>query len=128
MRDATSYYRELDLYTAIARVSYKAKEITFVREVFAGAPDQAIIIHICADKPGNISCDITMGKQKEANTWILPSDRIELRGTHLKFSSMALIRADNGTIGNSRSETADADADRPPPWPVPSPNPMNGSA
>jgi len=45
----------LDLETGITSVSYQANGITYKREVFASAPDQAIVIRITADKPGSIS-------------------------------------------------------------------------
>jgi alpha-L-fucosidase 2 len=37
------YRRELDLDTAVAKVSYRAGDVTFVRECFATFPDQAIV-------------------------------------------------------------------------------------
>jgi alpha-L-fucosidase 2 len=46
-----AYRRELDLTTAIARVSYTVGDAAFAREVFASAPDQVIVVHLTASQP-----------------------------------------------------------------------------
>ena len=53
--DVTCYKRWLDLDTGIVGVEYMANGVKFKREVFSSAPDQAIVIRLSADKPGNIS-------------------------------------------------------------------------
>lgn len=50
-----NYRRELDLDTAIVRVSYKSDGVTYVRELFASPVDQTIVIRLTADKPGRLS-------------------------------------------------------------------------
>jgi len=59
--ELAEYRRELDLETAIVRVSYRIGRVRFMREVFASPIDQVIVVRITADKPGNISltCRIT---------------------------------------------------------------------
>jgi alpha-L-fucosidase 2 len=49
------YRRELDLDTAIARTQYRREGVLFTRDVFVSHPDQAIVVRIAADRPGNIS-------------------------------------------------------------------------
>jgi len=49
-----NYRRDLDLDMAIARVSYQAHGVHFVREVFASPIDQVIVVRLSADKPGQI--------------------------------------------------------------------------
>lgn len=51
----TDYKRWLDLESGISGVSYTVDGITYLREVFASAPDQVIVIRITANKPGRIS-------------------------------------------------------------------------
>jgi len=58
--DVTAYRRELDLDSAIASVSYRLGDVTFKRETFASYPDRAIILHITADKPGQINFTLKM--------------------------------------------------------------------
>ena len=49
------YRRELDLDSALVTVSYRTGDVHYRREIFASAPDQAIVIHIEADKPGRVT-------------------------------------------------------------------------
>lgn len=51
----SEYKRWLDLENAVSGVSYKSKGVTYLREVFASAPDQVIVVRITADKPASIS-------------------------------------------------------------------------
>ncbi|MEO8480037.1 MAG: glycoside hydrolase family 95 protein [Gemmatimonadota bacterium] len=53
--NATDYQRELDLDNGVARVSYTVGGTHFVREIFASAPDQVIVVRLTADHPGAIS-------------------------------------------------------------------------
>jgi alpha-L-fucosidase 2 len=50
-----NYYRELDLERAVVKVSYERGGTTFVREVFASYPDQAIVLKLTASRAGAIS-------------------------------------------------------------------------
>jgi alpha-L-fucosidase 2 len=58
--NATDYRRELDLDSAIATTRYKVGDVTFTREVFASHPDNAIVIRITADKPGQVGFTLKM--------------------------------------------------------------------
>lgn len=52
---ATNYLRELDLETAVAKVTYQADGVNFTREVFASCPDQVVAVRISCDKPGMVN-------------------------------------------------------------------------
>ena len=52
---AGNYRRELDLDSAVARVSYVVNGVTFTREVFASAPDQVIVVRLAADRAGALN-------------------------------------------------------------------------
>ncbi|WP_292961900.1 glycoside hydrolase family 95 protein, partial [Novosphingobium sp. UBA1939] len=54
------YERSLDLDEAIATTSFRAGSATVVREVYASAADQLIVVRLAADKPKWISADITL--------------------------------------------------------------------
>ena len=56
----TSYRRELLLDSALSRVSYIVNGVTFTREVFASAPDQAIVMRVTANRPGEITFSATL--------------------------------------------------------------------
>jgi alpha-L-fucosidase 2 len=53
--EARDYVRELDLDTAIARVSYQSGDAKFTREVFSSAVDQVIVIRLTCDRPGRLT-------------------------------------------------------------------------
>lgn len=52
LANATNYHRELDLDTAIAKVSFEAEGIKYTREYFVSAPDQVMVMKISADHGG----------------------------------------------------------------------------
>lgn len=52
---ATSYRRSLDLDSAVARVSYIVDGVTFTRDVFVSAPEQVIVVHLTASRPGALT-------------------------------------------------------------------------
>jgi len=60
---ADTYERWLDLDSAIAGVRYTLGGATFTREVFASAPDQAIIVRLACDQPGAISFTAALESQ-----------------------------------------------------------------
>ncbi|MGQ9673978.1 MAG: glycoside hydrolase family 95 protein [Candidatus Aminicenantales bacterium] len=53
--EVEDYRLELDLKTAIVRVTYRNKGINFEREIFASPIDQVIAIRLTADRPSSIS-------------------------------------------------------------------------
>ena len=53
--DLSGYKRWLDLETGITCVEYTKEGIMYRREVLSSAPDQVILVHITASKPGSIS-------------------------------------------------------------------------
>jgi len=54
IEEVDDYRRELDLDSAIARVTCRAGGTTFTREVFASFPDQVIVVRLAADRPGAV--------------------------------------------------------------------------
>jgi alpha-L-fucosidase 2 len=55
-----SYRRSLDLDTALAETTYTAGGVTFTRQVFASAPDNAIVVRLTCDQPGALNLTISM--------------------------------------------------------------------
>lgn len=56
----SNYKRELDISTAISRTTYSANGINYTREYFTSQPDQAIVIHLTASKPGSLTFEVNM--------------------------------------------------------------------
>jgi alpha-L-fucosidase 2 len=52
---AMKYKRSLRLHEAISTVSYQVDGITYTREIFASAPDQAIVIKLKSDQEGMLN-------------------------------------------------------------------------
>jgi alpha-L-fucosidase 2 len=64
---ADGYRRELNLDTGIATTTFTIDGVTYTREVFASAPDDAIVITLDADLPGAISLDARLSRPADAS-------------------------------------------------------------
>jgi alpha-L-fucosidase 2 len=62
------YRRELDLASALARVTFQSGRVRFTREAFASAPDDVIVIRLSADRPGMISFRGRLDRPERAKT------------------------------------------------------------
>ena len=60
---ASGYRRELNLDTAIVKVSYEADGATHTREIFASAPAQVIVTRLACAKPGGLNCKVRLASQ-----------------------------------------------------------------
>ncbi len=98
------YRRSLDLDTAIARVEYSAGGVRHTREVFSSHPDQAIVMRIAADKPGEVSFRLRLAREENA-TAAYESNGATLRGQArnegVKFAAVLQIRAEGGKVTSS---------------------------
>ncbi|MDB5264245.1 MAG: alpha-L-fucosidase [Adhaeribacter sp.] len=56
------YRRELDIETAVAKVSYQADGIKYTREIFTSAPDQVLVVRLTADKPGALTFSLKLSR------------------------------------------------------------------
>ena len=118
---ATGYQRELDLDGAVARVSYRVGGTRFVREVFASAVDQVIVVRLTADRPGAISFTAELEgvrNQTHSNYGTdyfqmdgVPPDRLRLAGKssdylgiegRVRYQADLVARADGGRIRTDR--------------------------
>ncbi len=107
----SEYRRELDVKTGIASVEYRAGSVKYRREVFASYPDQVIIVHLTADKPGSLNFRVRLTREADATTRVdgsfliltgqaLPhSPDFAEEGPHgVRFSGMAQVMPDGGSI------------------------------
>jgi len=79
--NASDYRRELDLDTAIARVSYRVGDVHFRRELFASHPAQAIVVRLTADQAGQIGFTLRLDSpHRSAATKAIASDVLALAG------------------------------------------------
>ena len=108
----TDYCRELDLDTAVARVTYKVDGIKFTREVFSSAVDQVIVVRITADRDSHVSFTAEMSSpQPDTSTVAVGKTQLVLRGqmrpnlhpsgmkgSCLKFEARLLVSTDGGKV------------------------------
>src|SRR5205807_497873 len=76
----TDYRRWLDLGTASAGVSFRRGGVTFTREIFASHPDQVLVVHLTADKPGALAFKVRLGSVHPTAKTELAAKELVLRG------------------------------------------------
>ncbi|MEI7731180.1 MAG: glycoside hydrolase family 95 protein [Verrucomicrobiota bacterium] len=101
------YRRELDLDTAIVKVRYTVGGVNYSREVFASPVDQAIVIRLTADKPGQISFTTAMATPQKATVVTEGNDTLVMSGQNgdalgiagaLKFQARVRMLTQGGQI------------------------------
>ncbi len=109
-QSVSNYRRELQLDTAIARVSYTAGGVTFQREVFASPVDQVLAVRLTADKPGQITFSARFKTPQSASMAVEAPDQLVLSGTNgsadgipgkLRFQARAVLRNEGGRASAS---------------------------
>ena len=94
------YRRELDIDSAVARVTYRAGGVRDTREVFASHPAQAIVVRLTADAPGRLSFSTWIDRLQDATTQARGNDRLDLAGRlddeGLAFQASVRILSDGG--------------------------------
>ncbi|HEX2340644.1 MAG TPA: glycoside hydrolase family 95 protein [Vicinamibacterales bacterium] len=94
------YRRELDIDSAVARVTYRAGGVGYTREVFASHPAQAIVVRLTADAPGRLSFSTWIERLQDATTLARGNDRLDLVGRlddeGLAFQASVRILSDGG--------------------------------
>jgi len=78
--DFADYRRELNLDRAVAGVTYRRGEVTFSRTVFSSYPDQVLVIHLTADKPGQLNFTVSLTSPHKETQGLVGPDSITLRG------------------------------------------------
>jgi alpha-L-fucosidase 2 len=113
---ADAYRRDLDLDTAVARVTYRDSGAVFTREVFSSPVDQAIVVRLACSKPGRISFEAALSRPADATAKALVPDRIVMAGQAARggvaFESQLRILPEGGKVsvadGGLKVEGADA--------------------
>jgi alpha-L-fucosidase 2 len=82
------YRRELDLDTAIARVTYMRNGVRFTREVFSSPVDQVIVMRVTADRPGQIGFTATLHSPQTVAITPAGADTLVLAGTNTDYDNI----------------------------------------
>ncbi|MBN2136574.1 MAG: glycoside hydrolase N-terminal domain-containing protein [Sedimentisphaerales bacterium] len=105
--EVRDYRRDLDLETAVVRVSYTADGAAFTREVFSSAVDQVIVIRLGADKPKHIAFAASMSSPQKTSIKTVGSDTIVIDGISgdaqgikgaVRFEGRVRIQAAGGDV------------------------------
>lgn len=116
----SGYRRELNLDSAVASIGYAAQQVKYRREVFISPVDQVIVMHLAADKPGQINCTIGLQTEQPAviatetpATLLLTGNNGAAQGIAgaLKFQARVRVIAKGGTIAASSNALSVEDAD-----------------
>jgi alpha-L-fucosidase 2 len=81
-RAVENYRRDLNLDTAVARVSYTGDGVTYLREVFSSPRDQVIVVRLTANKPAQISFVAGMKTPQQATVTTEAGDTLVLNGVN----------------------------------------------
>ena len=82
VNSVADYRRDLNLDTAISRVSYSTGGVKFTREVFASPVDQVIVVRLTADKPGRIAFSAGFRTPQQASATSDGPDTLVLSGVN----------------------------------------------
>jgi len=114
----SSYTRQLDLDTAVAKTQYTSGGVTYTREYFASPVDQLVIIRITADQAGSISFTASMDTPMSASVTAAAPNVLLMTGTNrslegvpagMNYECRVKILNEGGTL-NVNSSTISVNA------------------
>lgn len=101
------YRRELDLRTAISRVSYRQAGVRYSRETLVSAPDEVVAMRLAASGVGGLSFDVLLDRPERSET-VAPDDTtLEMYGqlndgreggTGVRFAARVKVLALGGSV------------------------------
>lgn len=92
------YIRELDLNTALAKVSYKIGDVTYKRSYFSSFPDQVIVVRLEADKPGALNFQIGISGEHQRKVTCLNNNILEAYGKAPKHVDPSYLNTPNPIV------------------------------
>jgi alpha-L-fucosidase 2 len=119
--EVRDYRRELNLETAIAKVSYNFGGVDFTREIFSSPVDEVIVVRLTGDHPNQINFAANLSTPQKADITTAGPDTLVMRGENgtasgikgeLKFQARIRVLADGGktTIEKERIAVTNADS------------------
>jgi len=111
------YRRELDLETAVVRITYRVGAVHYTREVFASHPDQVLVMRLTASVPGALTCFATLDRERDFRTTVEAPNRLMMEGEidggeGLEYHVVVQALAEGGSVyvPGPRLEVRDATA------------------
>jgi alpha-L-fucosidase 2 len=81
----TTYYRDLDLNTAIATVKFSVNGVNYKRECFISHPAKVMVIRITSDKRGAINFTTSLASKLKFVSSVLNNNYLLLKGKAPKY-------------------------------------------
>jgi alpha-L-fucosidase 2 len=101
--NVSNYRRQLSLDHAVVTVRYEVGEVSFTRQAFCSYPDQVLVWHIAADRPGQVDFTAMLDSpHDQVHTAAIGTDQIALSGQVrkgvLKFEAHLQVATQGGTV------------------------------
>ena len=114
--EVEDYRLELDLESAVVRVSYRVGEAMFTREAFASYPGDVIVVRIACDRPGHVTFDAALRRDADAVTDAVEDHTLALtgqldEGRGMKVRAELRVRIEGGMCEGARDRLAIRSAD-----------------
>ncbi|MBN2138321.1 MAG: glycoside hydrolase family 95 protein [Sedimentisphaerales bacterium] len=74
------YKRQLNLDTAVATTTFELDGVTYTREVLVSCIDDAVVVHLRADKPGSINIDVALDRPADFEVEAVGNDTLAMFG------------------------------------------------
>src|ERR1017187_8006890 len=102
LSSSAGYRRELNLENAIESTEFVVDGVTYLREVFASWPAQAIVVRITASKPGSITLNAALSSTHKDPRMTAVSDReLAMSGpvedSHIRYEARLLVQPEGGS-------------------------------
>lgn len=112
----SNYKRSLDLTTAVAQTSYKVDGINFKREYFASQPNQAVVVHLSANRKRSINLHAGLSSLHQESVVKVLSDNtislsVKVKDGVMKGESRLTAIVKNGAIKIINNKISIANAD-----------------
>jgi len=113
------YRRELDLTTAVARVTYERDGITFSREHFISAPDEVFVARLTSAPPGSLSFALSLDRPERFATAASAGNELLMTGglddgrggTGVRYAARVRALVRGGTVRTEDSTLIVKNAD-----------------
>ncbi|WP_237073773.1 glycoside hydrolase family 95 protein [Mucilaginibacter mali] len=80
-KDSTisNYYRDLNIKDAIATTRFTAGGVQFTRQMISSAPDQVMVLHFTASKPGQLNFKLGIKNQLRHENFLVSNNEIGMK-------------------------------------------------
>jgi alpha-L-fucosidase 2 len=111
--NASDYRRELDIGTALSRVTYEAGGVKYKREFFCSHPAGVLVARFSADKPGSYAGRIEL-RDSHGTSVVAEPNRLTAVGAldnGLKYEWQLLVLPEGGSVESKATSLAFAGCD-----------------